>query len=105
MTKKEYNGWTNYETWAVNLWLENEEPSYRYWTAMARSCARQHSTKHDKSTYSEAALALANAIKDHHEEKAPEQLHGTVFADLLTGALAEVNWREIAESWIDNATE
>ena len=24
----EYNGWTNYETWNVVLWLENEERTY-----------------------------------------------------------------------------
>jgi hypothetical protein len=23
MTKKEYNGWYNYETWLVNLWMGN----------------------------------------------------------------------------------
>ena len=23
-----YNGWTNYETWAVKLWMDNEEGSY-----------------------------------------------------------------------------
>ena len=24
--EKEHNGWTNYETWVVNLWIDNEEP-------------------------------------------------------------------------------
>ena len=22
-----YNGWTNYETWVVNLWIDNEQGS------------------------------------------------------------------------------
>jgi hypothetical protein len=27
--EKEYNGWKNYQTWNVALWLQNEEPLYR----------------------------------------------------------------------------
>ena len=27
--EKTYNGWTNYETWAVGLWIDNEQGSYR----------------------------------------------------------------------------
>ena len=23
-----YNGWTNYETWNVALWMDNDEPTY-----------------------------------------------------------------------------
>ena len=24
-----YNGYKNYETWNINLWVQNEEPAYR----------------------------------------------------------------------------
>lgn len=27
---QEYNGWTNYETWNVALWMDNDESSYQY---------------------------------------------------------------------------
>lgn len=27
--KHEYNGWKNYQTWNVALWLDNDEPTYR----------------------------------------------------------------------------
>ena len=38
MTKKEYNGWHNYETWLVKLWIDNEEGSYNYWREVAQEC-------------------------------------------------------------------
>lgn len=31
-----YNGWPNYETWLVNLWLDNEEAWYRDTKRMTR---------------------------------------------------------------------
>ena len=35
MTTKTYNGWTNYETWAVALWLDNSAQQAR--AAIARA--------------------------------------------------------------------
>lgn len=30
LQKQGYNGWTNYETWNVALWIENEEWLYEF---------------------------------------------------------------------------
>ena len=32
---QEYNGWTNYETWNVALWIQNDEGLYN----IARQCS------------------------------------------------------------------
>lgn len=34
LTDTEYNGWTNYETWNVALWIQNDEGLYD----IARRC-------------------------------------------------------------------
>lgn len=77
-----YNGWKNYNTWAVNLRMRNEEHSYRYWTAAAKRA--------------ENVAELADALKDAHEEGAPD-LGTSVYSDLLGYALQSVDWYEIAK--------
>jgi len=37
MSEEEYNGWTNYETWALNLHLTNDRDTYDYWTAYMKN--------------------------------------------------------------------
>ena len=75
-----YNGWTNYETWLVNLWLVNtNQGTY----AIAREMA------------AEGADALRDWVKDWATGFIPAP---TLAADLLGAALSKVNWREITES-------
>lgn len=95
--ERTYNGWTNYETWVVNLWMDNEKGQQDYWIEEVQMALKQ----------SNPVMHLADRIKDEHEEAtsyAPDaaKYETGPLADLLNGALSEVNWREIAQHWIDD---
>jgi hypothetical protein len=101
MNHKEYNGWTNYETWVVNLWMDNEEGIHDYWLEVAEDAYSDEAKEQNHfSKIEDAACILADRLKDHHEENRPE-LPG-VYGDLIGAALSEVNWREIAEHLLEN---
>ena len=36
-----YNGWTNYETWNLNLWIDNDEGHYKGKVRFLRSKAQE----------------------------------------------------------------
>lgn len=87
MTK--YNGWTNYETWAVKLWMDNDEGEYNYWKEYAIDKGRAD---------------LASVLKEYHEDQASEMFclaTGTLYHDLMTAALGSVNWYEIADTFLE----
>ena len=90
--KLDYNGWTNWETWLVRLWMTNDEGSYYFW----RELVEQHEGK---------ASELGEIMEDQWEAQIPEGLHGTVYGDLIMQGSKEVNWEEIAESWTDDIKE
>ena len=96
MNHKEYNGWHNYETWAIALWMDNDEGAQSYWQSETESALARADGDADEATY-----ALESAIKDQHEESLPE-LQGFA-ADLLNAAMSEVNWREIARHLVEDA--
>jgi hypothetical protein len=108
MSDKTYNGWTNYETWVVNLWMDNEQGSHDYWLEVAQEVSNDLETPTNSMTrMDEAIYILADKLKDYHEEAKDEILErsgmeASVWADLLGSALCEVNWREIAEHLLEN---
>lgn len=105
MTTKNYNGWTNYETWVVSLWMDNDEGAQSYWRDEAISSLADASRTESETLTAkeEAAQILADRIKEQHEEAQPEV--SGVFADLINAALSEVNWSEIAEKLVDDAAD
>jgi len=98
MSDNKHNGWTNYETWAAALWIDNEQSSLERWQDCARQCLADASP--EGCTKGEQAwFDLTDMLKTSHEEDAPE-VEG-VYVDLLNAALSEINWHEIAAHLID----
>lgn len=102
MEKKEYNGWYNYETWLIKLWMDNDEGNYNYWLDRVRDYVR--GGLEDEKDKEKAYQALADEIKEQHEEYIEQNLkeQSGFMADLVNAAISEVNWYEIAEHMIND---
>jgi len=91
-----YNGWTNYETWAVNLWMDE---SSNYWEELVRDIIQDEGLEDVRDLTYKISLAL----KEQHEDDMPQT--SGVFGDLLSASLSQVNWYEIAEHIVEPAIE
>lgn len=95
-----YNGWSNYETWVVKLWMDNEEKTYRFWQNTIKSLAPDASviveSREDRLT------VLADMIQGYHEAAMPTWRIPDVYSDLLEHAFAQVDWMEIAKSMLED---
>jgi hypothetical protein len=92
----DYNGWKNYETWNLKLWLDNDQASYHYWQHAAREAFSVGDVQKAKRT-------LAEQLETHITEDAP-RLTG-FYSDILHASIREVAYWEIAESMLDDLQE
>lgn len=99
MDDKTYNGWSNYETWAMALWIDNDEGSYH----AARELVREAIDDIEESHVVEAADALKNWQEEVMYDWEPDA--ALVFTDLLHAAFSEVDWYEVAQHYVDEMAE
>jgi len=92
---EKYNGYNNYETWLVALWIDNDQC---YAENVEEMAAR---TLDDANT-------LSGLIKDYVEEM-PDVSNaienGGMVSDLVNSTLSDVDWYELAEMYIQNYKE
>jgi hypothetical protein len=91
----DYNGWKNYETWLVKLWLDNDE-GIQQWLEDNSIESLQNAIDINDEIRTDASLELSFRIKAYIEENIPS-IKG-IYSDLLNLALSEVDYREIADT-------
>ena len=84
-----YNGWKNYPTWAVNLWLSNDEGTYNHVSETIAECAGE-------TRRVDAADWLRDFVRGNTELD-----EASMRSDLLGYALDQVDWLEIADAWLE----
>jgi hypothetical protein len=88
--KHYYNGYANYMTWAVSLWLDNDEGLYKHVRNVAERIQKQHGN--------ESAYQLEKWLKEYVANANPLGGAASMFSDIMNHALAWVDFREIAEN-------
>jgi hypothetical protein len=84
---EKYNGWKNYETWLVNLWIDNDGGS-EYWA--------------DRAEEARDVSDLADEMEAYYADLAGEVIPASgMFNDLFNSALREVSWYAIAEHYVN----
>ena len=89
-----YNGWPNYETWVVNLWLTNEPHTYERLMAIVQN----------PDTLGEQSTELSEWVRpDQGEDEDADTIEQTIgitgmYVDLLAAAFDMVDWQEIVRA-------
>jgi len=84
VSSENYEGWTNYETWCVNLWL-NKEASYLWLIQVANN---PELTDYQKCEVLKNEVEAANPLIDGE----------SIYSDLLVAAMSSVDWVQIIQA-------
>lgn len=100
MSDEGYNGWKNYPTWAVHLWLDNERGSQDECLRMAEAFKRETHPRYEMAQW------LKETVRESCEDPFGRgEYESSMAADLLGYALDCVDWYEIADAYFEMIEE
>ena len=90
-----YNGYTNRETWAVNLYIDNDPT----WIWQRDERMRELSEDSTPAEIEEAAKSVTHLLLEEYAQEATGSSVLALMEDI--GSLYRVNWRELGQMWLD----
>jgi hypothetical protein len=94
MSNTKYNGWSNYETWNANLWIDND---WRMNETIALTTADFFGSYEDLDKITNL---VAQEIKSMFIDMMPDVENG-FFSDVMNASFKEVNFWEIARHYVE----
>jgi hypothetical protein len=88
---KEYNGWTNWETWVTKLWLDNDEYTYSMVVKMVDDAKKDDG---DGILPDDLEEFVWEVFDQHDVNKS-----GGLFADFINSSMRTVDWQAIADAY------
>ena len=100
------NGWTKYETKLIDVWLRTDEARLQHCHELANeslevAAGGESYTSGISDIQRSARFELADRLRAMIDRQNPLNDDSSVYADLLNAGIAEVDWHEIAESFLD----
>ena len=95
---EQYQGWTNRETWAAALWINNEQGIYEQVLDYTETTREEH--KEDGGARGCLAESIENYITELLDMANVFENGGLLVMSQDIGSLYRVEWYEIAESFL-----
>ena len=103
-----YNGWTNRETWAVALHIDNNEWTHNHRNQMLDKIKSSKKKVESWTDEEHIRFTFSDKLKEWVEGMADSFFNGTRGSHARdiklmvedVGSLWRVNWQEIADNWI-----
>jgi hypothetical protein len=111
---KEYNGWVNYETWNMNLWLTNDSGFYEVANETIKDIVESESSYEGYSNIDKNDLTykVSSWLEEYANAMWMEDFSSCNFnhsygplGDIATAAWNEIQWHDIAEHLVNDWLE
>jgi hypothetical protein len=102
-----YNGYTNYQTWATAFWIDNDESCPEELLDQIREAIDKPNSNPYMSEESHRRFKAKECVQQFVEETMLADIQGVngLAFDLLNSAISDIDWYDLAQHYLSTLKE